>query len=243
MRALRCLRSTAAFCLLGLAVPAGAMAQQEVHQEVQSPVPPSLRLRLEVALGQLSSDSTQWHDGSQASPSCAPYLYACDLSPALGLGIDWSPLRYIGLGLRGRWVHQLASTSIFGRHLDVLEVLSVPQVNLPWKWRRFPRRGARPYVALPLGVAWSFQSRSWTRAVNEDWNSHPGLSAGVAVGLEMYWTARWGSLVELGYQARFLSADVVSTPVDEPQAQASEHVTTRQHQIIFSVGLLFGLLR
>ena len=77
--------------------------------------------------------------------------------------------------------------------------------------------------------------------MTEDWNSRPGLSAGAAIGLEMYWSRRWGTLVELGYQARFLSADVISTPVDEPQAQVSERVTTTQHQILFSVGLLVGL--
>jgi len=130
---------------------------------------------------------------------------------------------------------------MLGRHLDVVEVLVVPQVSVPWKWRRWPRGGARPYFAVPVGVAWSYQSRNWTRAVTEDWNSRPGLSAGAAIGLEIYWSRRWGTLVELGYQARFLSADVVSTPVDEPQAQVSERVTTTQHQILFSVGLLVGL--
>jgi len=57
----------------------------------------------------------------------------------------------------------------------------------------------------------------------------------------MYWSHRWGTFLELGYQARFLSADVVSTPVSEPQAQVSERVTTTQHQILFTVGVVFGL--
>lgn len=124
----------------------------------------------------------------------------------------------------------------------MFDVLLVPHVNLPWHWQRFPRGGARPYLAAPFGVAWSYQSRNWTRAVNEDWNSRPGLSVGAALGLELFWNRRWGGLVELGYQARFLSADVISTPVDEPQARVSERVTTTQHQILFSSGIVFGLL-
>ena len=118
----------------------------------------------------------------------------------------------------------------------------MPQLHVPWN-RRVPRGGALSYVALPIGLAWSFQSRTWTRAVNEDWNSRPGLSVGAAIGVEMFWGRRWGTLVELGYQARFLSAEVISTPVDEPQAQASERVTTTQQQILLTVGLLFGLRR
>jgi hypothetical protein len=66
---------------------------------------------------------------------------------------------------------------------------------------------------------------------------------GAAVGFELFWTPRWGVLLEVGYQARFMSADVTSTPVDEPQAQVTERVTMRQHQILLSVGIVFGLHR
>jgi hypothetical protein len=130
---------------------------------------------------------------------------------------------------------------MLGRHLDVVEMLIIPQLNLPWKWRRWPPKGARPYIAIPLGLAWSFQYRNWTRAVDEDWNSRTGVSVGVAVGYEMYFSPRFGMRVELGYQARFLSADVVSTPVDEPQSQVTERVTTTQQQLLFSLGIVFGL--
>jgi hypothetical protein len=140
-------------------------------------------------------------------------------------------------------LHRLfeGEANYFGRRLYVLEVLSVPHVNLPWYWRRFPRGGARPYVALPVGLAWTYQTRAWSRAVHEDWNSRPGLSVGAALGLELFWSRRWGGLVELGYQARFMSADVISTPVDEPSARVSERVTTTQQQILFTVGVVFGV--
>ena len=184
-------------------------------------------------------------DGSRASPSCAPQLPPsfCKIAPALGLGMDWSPVALFGLGLRGRWVPGIPGNgSIFGRRLDVVEVLLVPQVSLPWK-TRIPRGGARPYVAAPVGLAWSFESRTWERAVQEVWNARPVFSAGAALGLELYWGARWGTLLELDYRARFLSADVVSTPLAEPASQATERVTVIQHQLVFSVGLLFGLPR
>jgi hypothetical protein len=59
----------------------------------------------------------------------------------------------------------------------------------------------------------------------------------------MYFSLRFGMRVELAYQARFLSADVVSTPVDEPQSQVAERVTTTQQQLLFSLGIVFGLRR
>jgi hypothetical protein len=77
--------------------------------------------------------------------------------------------------------------------------------------------------------------------VNEDWNSRTGLSLGAAIGFELFWTPRWGALVELGYQARFMSADVTSTPVDEPAARVTERVTMRQQQLMLSLGIVFGL--
>ena len=240
MRSLRCPWLTAAFWLVSQAMPASAAAQEDAQPTTQ----PGLRLHVEGALGLLLSDSSRWPDGLRASPSCPPLSdEVCDFAPALALGMDWSLSHHFDLGLRGRWIHPFPVRTMLGRHLDVVEVLIVPQLNVPWKWRRWPPKGARPYVAAPVGVAWSFQYRNWTRAVSEDWNSRPGLSAGVAVGFEMYFSRRFAILVELGYQARFLSADVVSTPVDEPEAQVSERVTTTQHQILFSVGVLFGLHR
>jgi len=232
--------------LVALAVPAGSMAQEEGRQEARDPqpaMPPRLGLHVENALGLFLANSTRWPDGSRASPSCAPLDDACNFSVALGLGMDWLPLRHFGLGLRGRWVHPRSSATILGRHLEVVEVLAVPQLHLPWKWRRFPPAGARSYLAVPIGVAWSFLSRRWTRAVKEDWNGRPGLSTGVALGLEMYWSRRWGTLVELAYQVRFLRATLISTPVDEPQAQVGQQITTTHHQILFSVGLLLGFYR
>jgi len=241
MRASRRLSITM-ICLGTLAASSGAIAQEVAEA---SPLPPRLRLHVEGGLGVYLSNSMQMPDGSRASPSCSPQLITafCRIAPALGLGMDWSLLPLFGLGLRGRWVHGIPGNgSIFGRRLDVVEVLLVPQVTLPWK-KRIPRSGARPYVAVPVGLAWSFESRTWERAVQEDWNARPGLSAGAALGLELFGGTSWGALIELDYQARFLSADVVSIPLAEPASQTTERVAVVQHQLVFSVGLLFGLHR
>lgn len=224
---------------------ASGAAPAQVHEEPslppRLPAPPSLRLHVEGALTDLRSNTTRWPDGTTSSPACTG-LVDCDLGLAAALGLDWSSRRRVGVGLRGRMHRHFAGdANDLGRRLYVLEVLSVPHVNLPWFGRRFPRGGARPYLALPVGVAWSFQTRAWSRAVREDWHSRPGLSVGAALGLELFWSRRWGGLMELGYQARFMSADVVSTPVDEPSARVSERVTTTQHQILFSVGIVFGV--
>ena len=239
MRFLQWLWLITAFCSVSLAMPASATAQQD-----ELPALPSLRLHVEGALGMFLSDSSQWPDGVRASPSCPPLsAEVCDFTPALALGMDWSPLQRFDFGLRGRWIHPFPVRDLLGRHLDVVELLIVPQYNLPWKWRRWPPRGARPYVAVPVGVAWSFQYRDWTRAVNEDWNGRPGLSAGVAAGFEMYFSPRFAIFMELGYQARLLFSDVVSTPVNEPQSQVTERVKTTQQQLLFSLGVVFGLRR
>lgn len=170
----------------------------------------------------------------------------CGIVVSLGMGVDWAPFRQVSFGLRGRWFIPGAAysdnTNMLGRHLDVVEILLVPQLGLPWDLR-FPRGGARPYLALPVGVAWSYASRNWTRAVNEDWGARPGLSVGAALGIELFWGPRLGTLLELGYQAHFLSSDVTQTPVDEPPARVTERVTTTQHQIFFSVGIVFGVRR
>ena len=228
------------FCLTCLACTASVRAEEDPQPQY----PPSLRLHFDGGLGLLLSDSSRWPDGLQASPSCPPSsAEVCNFAPAFSLGTDWSLRRYFDLGLGVRWIHPFPVRQTLGRHLDVVEVLIIPQLNLPWKWRRWPPKGARPYIAIPLGLAWSFQYRNWTRAVDEDWNSRPGLGAGVAVGYEMYFSLRFGMRVELAYQARFLSADVVSTPVDEPQSQVAERVTTTQQQLLFSLGIVFGLRR
>jgi hypothetical protein len=36
---------------------------------------------------------------------------------------------------------------------------------------------------------------------------------------------------------------VVSTPVNEPQSQVTERVKTTQQQLLFSLGVVFGLRR
>jgi hypothetical protein len=66
---------------------------------------------------------------------------------------------------------------------------------------------------------------------------------GAALGFEFYVSRRWGFVVETNYQERYLSADVVETPVGEPQARASERVTLMQRHLAFSVGLLIPLDR
>lgn len=227
------------FCMMAL-VPCHATADEDPGPAK----PPSLRVHLAGGLGMYLSDTSQWPDGVRASPSCPPLSSeVCNLAPMLALGIDWSALDRFDVGLRGRWIHPFQVRDLLGRHLDVIEVLVVPRFNLPWDWPPWPRRRARLYLAAPLGVAWSIQYRSWTRAVNEEWNSRPGLSAGAAAGVEMYLGRRWGLLVELGYQMRFLSADVVSTPVDEPQSRVSERVVTAQQQLLLTLGVIFGLRR
>jgi hypothetical protein len=205
------------------------------------PAPPSLRVHVEGALTDLQANTTRWPDGTTSSPTCTG-LVSCNLGLAAGLGLDWSSRGHVGFGVRARMHRHFAGdANDFGRRLYVLDLLSVPHVDLPWFSRRFPRGGARPYVALPVGLAWSFQTRAWSRAVHEDWNSRPGLSVGAALGLELFWSRRWGGLMELGYQARFMSADVISTPIDEPSARVSERVTTTQHQLLFSVGIVLGV--
>jgi hypothetical protein len=231
-----------ACCLAALA--ASAEASCEEAAETAWPQPPRLRLHVDGGLGGYLSYSMRMPDGSRASPSCSSLQLIpafCRIAPALGLGMDWSPVPLFGLGLRGRWVHAIPGNgSIFGRRLDVVEVLLVPQMSLPWH-KRIPRGGARPYLAAPVGLAWSFESRAWERAVQESWNGRAGLSVGAALGFELFWGARWGTLLELDYRARFLSADVVSTSFAEPASPATERVTVTQHQLIFSVGLLFGV--
>ncbi len=49
-------------------------------------------------------------------------------------------------------------------------------------------------------------------------------------------------LIEVGYQARFYSADVTSTLVDSPEVQVKDRIRYRDHQILVSIGLLLGLL-
>jgi hypothetical protein len=231
-----------------LSVPARALAQEaDPFDEARLAPPPAVpapaRLRLlgEGSLTNLRSDSMRWPDGTTAAPSC-PNLIGCDPGLAVGLGLEWSSESRFGVGLRSRLHRRFEGDAMYlGRRLYVLEVLSVSRVNLPWPWQRKRHADVHPYVALPLGLAWTFQTRTWSRAVNEDWNSRTGLSVGAAVGFELFWTPRWGVLLEVGYQARFMSADVTSTPVDEPQAQVTERVTMRQHQILLSVGIVFGL--
>jgi len=246
-------------CLVSAVAPASAKAHQDDSDDPTAvastpdssaerasifllvPKPPRLRVHMD---GVLADDghtetSAEWPGGSTEFATCQRWP-SCDASLALGLGADWSPNRFLSLGLRARWHRGNDQLTVLGRRWDVVEALFVPQLNVPWRWR-WPRGGLRPYLALPFGPAWSFQSRNWSRAVEEEWNSRTGLSVGVALGMEFYWNHRWGWLVEVGYQARFLSADVVSTPVVDPQSQASERMTLRQRQILFSAGLLFGL--
>jgi hypothetical protein len=206
------------------------------------PPPPRLRLHLAVGLADGGPNGTmaKWSAGSTVDSSCS----ACVLvqtSQLLDLGVDWSPTRNYGLGLRGRWVSG-GDYNLMGRDWDVLEFLLTPQLSLPWPWR-WPRGGLRPYLALPIGPAWSFQSRAWSRAVTEGWHSRTGVSVGAALGFEFFVSRRWGFVVETNYQERYLSADVVETPVGEPQAQASERVTLIQRHLAFSVGLLVALDR
>ena len=257
MNAARWVSITMALCVGALAGSAKARAQEWASDQPTDqakneampgwprrgplPLPPGLRLHVEVAPGANLATSRRGSDGSQSSPSCAveapPSL--CSIPLALGLGLEWSSVQHIGLGLRGRWVYAPANTSLFGRRLNVLEVLASPNVGWPWH-TRIPSGGARTYFAVPVGLAWSFQSRNWERAVREDWNSRPGLSVGVACGLELFWGRNFGGLVELGYQARFLSADVVSTPLADPASKASERVTVTQHHLVLSLGILYG---
>jgi|GEM_PF-5430482 len=225
-----------------------AMPASSLVNESDPLLPPRLshvRFHLAVGLAETGPNGTMadWPGGSTVNSSCSTCLFT-QVSPVVDLGVDWSPTRCFGLGLRGRWVHGDDSYSIMGRHWDVLEVLLTPQLNLPWPWPwRWPRGGLRPYLALPIGPAWSFQSRAWSRAVAEEWHSRTGVSVGAALGFEFYVARRWGFLVETNYQERYLSADVVQTPVDEPQAQASERVTLMQRHLTFSIGLLVALDR
>ena len=158
----------------------------------------------------------------------------------LELGLDWSPFRYVGAGMRARWIVADTTSNLLGRRFNAVEVLLTPQFQFPWPWR-WPRGGLRPYLALPIGPAWSFESRAWSRAVAEDWQSRVGLSLGAALGFEFYLSRRWGFVVETSYQERYLSADVVETPLAEPQAQATERVTLTQRHLTVSLGLLVAL--
>jgi hypothetical protein len=204
--------------------------------------PPRLRVQIKAGLAETYGPSwIQWSDGNREYESCPSF--PCGLRFALGAGVDWSPVRYFGIGLHARWLVGRATwEEALGRHLDIVEVLVAPQLNLPWKWH-WPPGGMRPYLALPFGPAWSFQSRTWSRAVHEDWNSRIGLSAGVALGMEFYWKHRLGWFFELNYQQHYLSADVIQTPVDEPAARATERVTAREAALILSIGHLFSLDR
>jgi hypothetical protein len=223
------------------AVPVSLVVKEGVP--LPPPRPPQLRLHLAAGLAEGGPNGTManWPGGSTVDSWCSTCPFT-QVSPVLDLGADWSPTRYYGLGLRGRWVRGGDSYNLLGRHWDVLEVLLTPQLNLPWPWR-WPRGGLRPYLALPIGPAWSFQSRAWSRAVAEEWHSRTGVSVGGALGFEFYVSRRWGFVVETSYQERTLSADVVETPVGEPQAQASERVTLMQRHLAFSVGLLVALDR
>ena len=223
------------------AIPASASSLGTEGALLPPPQPPHVRLHLAAGLANAGSSDTlaKWPGGSAVDSRCSEG--PC-LSPVVDLGADWSPTRYYGLGLRGRWVRGGDSGNLMGRHWDVLEVLLTPQLNLPWPWR-WPRGGGRPYLALPIGPAWSFQSRDWSRAVAEEWRSRTGVSVGAALGCEFYVSRRWGFVVETNYQERYLSSDVVETPVNEPQARASERVTLMQRHLAFSVGLLVALDR
>ena len=203
------------------------------------PRPPRLRLHLAAGLANAGPNGTMatWPDGSTVDSWCSN----CMFSQIADVGADWSSTSYYGLGLRGRWVRD-GDYNLLGRYSDVLEILLTPQLSLPWPWR-WPRGGLRPYLALPIGPAWSFQSRAWSRAVVEEWHSRTGVSVGAALGFEFYVSRRWGFVVETNYQERYLSADVVETPVGEPQARASERVTLMQRHLAFSVGLLIPLDR
>ena len=205
------------------------------------PRPPRVRLHLAAGLADAGPNGTmaKWPGGSTVDSWCST---GCLFSQVLDLGANWWPTHYFGLGLRGRWVRGGNSDNLLGRHWDVLEALLTPELNLPWPWH-WPRGGLRPYLALPSGPAWSFQSRAWSRAVAEEWHSRTGVSVGGALGFEFYISRRWGFVVETSYQERYLSADVVETPVGEPQAQTSERITLMQRHLTFTVGLLVALDR
>lgn len=218
--------------LLSLGLPANAHAQEQGRPRLS----PSLYAHAEGILADSTSDVTRWPDGSSASPAGSNKIHG--FGYGLGAGMACSVIPRFTLGLRGRWLQRSPLETVWGRRLDVVEAVLVPQLNL---LRRIGNM--RPYVAVPLGAAWSIQRRSWTRAVEEEWNSRPGLTVGGSVGIEVFGPSQLGLLLELGYQARFLSASVISTPVEEPQSRVSERVTTTQHQIIFSAGLALGLRR
>lgn len=199
--------------------------------------PPRLRLHAGAGIADGGRGTmARWPGGATEYASCSP---SCTYAPILDLGVVWSPWPHLGFGLRGRWVPGSAR-SVLGRRWDVLEVTFTPELDLPWPWRG-PRGRMRPYLALPIGPAWSFTSRDGGRAVQEDWKARTGSSVGAALGFEFYLNRRIGFVGELSYQERFLSADVVETPVDEPQARASERVTLNQRYLTFTAGLLLGL--
>jgi hypothetical protein len=222
--------------------PASASAAQTAAP-LPSPEPPRLRLHIDGAIAHFYGEAwMRWSGGETEYASCATGQ-ACGFTLALAAGADVSLSRHVSLGLRARWlVGGSQWNEVQGRSLSVVEILFVPQVSLPWKWR-WPRGGLRPYLALPVGPAWSFLSRTWSRAVHEEWDSRIGLSVGLALGMEFYLSRRWGWLVETSYQAHFLSGNVTQTPVDEPSAEVTTPVTAKQGMLLLTLGLLLPLDR
>lgn len=200
--------------------------------------PPRLRLHgtLGLAHGGQGTIAT-WPGGREEVAACAS---SCLVLPVLDLGVDGSLSRIFGVGLRARWTPRHWHDGVVGRRWDVVEMLLTPQINLPWPGPKLRDR-MRPYLAFPVGPAWAFATRSWSRAVHEEWNSRTGLSVGATVGVEFYLKRRFGFVGEITCQERFMSADVVETPVAEPAARASERVTLRQRYLTISVGMLLGL--
>ena len=101
----------------------------------------------------------QWPHGASEYQSCGAFL-VCGFRFALGAGLDWSPTRFFGLGSTRALACGAGSLGRIPRAPHhIIEVLLVPRLELPWKWR-WPYGGARPYLALPLGPAWSYESRT-----------------------------------------------------------------------------------
>lgn len=200
--------------------------------------PPRLRLHGTVGLAHGGRGTiATWPRGREEVAACSS---DCLVFPVLDLGVDGSLSRLLGMGLRTRWTPRQWQDGVMGRRWDVVEVLLTPQINLPWPGTRLRDR-LRPYLAFPIGPAWAFATRGWSRAVDEEWNSRTGLSVGATVGVEFYLKRRLGFVGEITCQERFMSADVVETPVAEPSARATERVTLRQRYLTISVGILLGL--
>lgn len=200
---------------------------------------PALRLVLDLSVGWLLAARESSAQGSSSPALCSDIAPALFCMGALSLGADWSPVRRASVGLRARWAFD-PSTSL-GHERAFVEGLIIPQLHSPRAWTWPSGMTARPYLALPLGIAWPLQKKTWTRAVSEDWNGHGGPTIGIATGTEMWLGRRWGVVADLSYQLRFFSADVTSTPFDFPQLQVREHVSYRQQQLLLSAGVLLGL--